>query len=92
MKQLDDGLNTALTIVKILYSGICSSDLHTMSNGWGDSSQFYPLVVGHEIIGEVIRAGPKSKFKVGQIAGVGPFSDACRECDLCKNGELSHCL
>jgi threonine dehydrogenase-like Zn-dependent dehydrogenase len=51
-----------------------------------DVSKFYPLVVGHEIIGEVIRAGPKAKPKVGDIVGVGPMCDSCLECEYCKKG------
>lgn len=38
--------------IEILYSGICHSDLHTVKGDWGQ--QPYPLVPGHEIIGQVI--------------------------------------
>ncbi|KAI9166187.1 hypothetical protein LWI28_027735 [Acer negundo] len=36
---------------KVLYCGICHSDLHSIKNEWGFST--YPMVPGHEIVGEV---------------------------------------
>ncbi|WJX90345.1 cinnamyl-alcohol dehydrogenase [Trifolium repens] len=50
--------------LKILYCGICHSDVHMMKNEWGIST--YPLVPGHEIVGIVTKVGSKvEKFKVG---------------------------
>ena len=37
--------------VAITHCGICHSDIHLIDNDWGFSS--YPLVPGHEIIGNV---------------------------------------
>jgi len=53
--------------IKILFCGICHTDLHKVCNEWGDSK--YPLVLGHEIVEVVMEIGskvPGSKFKVGQ--------------------------
>lgn len=48
----------------------------------------YPQVVGHEIVGEVIRVGSKVKnLKVGDIAGVGAQCDSCQACQWCDAGE-----
>lgn len=62
----------------------CASDLHTMSAGWGEAD--WPQVVGHEIVGEVLRVGSKvDHVKVGDIVGVGAQCDSCGECqDACK--------
>jgi D-arabinose 1-dehydrogenase-like Zn-dependent alcohol dehydrogenase len=54
---------------------------YTYSKGIGD--RLYPLVPGHEIVGKVTAVGSAvSKFKVGEIAGVGCFvilrSKSCR--------------
>ncbi|XWS18569.1 hypothetical protein CRYUN_Cryun32bG0056400 [Craigia yunnanensis] len=43
---------------KVIYSGICHSDLHMVKNEWGSS--IYPLVPRHEIAGEVTEVGSKS--------------------------------
>jgi uncharacterized zinc-type alcohol dehydrogenase-like protein len=42
-------------VVQILYCGVCHSDLHHVQNDWGRAT--YPLVPGHEIIGQVIAVG-----------------------------------
>src|SRR5689334_5275244 len=43
-------------VLKILFCGVCHSDLHTARNDWGWTN--YPIVVGHEIVGRVIEVGP----------------------------------
>jgi D-arabinose 1-dehydrogenase-like Zn-dependent alcohol dehydrogenase len=52
-------------------------------------SAFYPLVVGHEIVGEVVRAGPmvEGGLKVGDIVGIGAQSDSCLKCARCRERE-----
>ncbi|GAB9475615.1 hypothetical protein Gpo141_00012703, partial [Globisporangium polare] len=56
--------------IKITHSGICGSDVHTMDCGWGPST--FPIVPGHEIIGEVTVAGSDVKhLAVGDRVGVG---------------------
>lgn len=70
-------------LIKIKYSGICHSDIHTARSEWGKAT--YPCVPGHEIAGEVIAIGEKvSKFKVGDLAGVGCMVNSCGECEACK--------
>lgn len=76
--------------IKILYCGICHSDIHSARNEWGNS--VYPMVPGHEIVGEVIEIGKAVKrFNIGDIAGVGCFVDSCRTCHSCKQGEEPFC-
>lgn len=76
--------------IKISYSGICHSDIHTGKGEWGPKT--YPICVGHEIIGEVTSIGSEvTKFKVGDIAGVGCFLDSCRNCEECKAGVEQYC-
>jgi uncharacterized zinc-type alcohol dehydrogenase-like protein len=42
---------------------------------------------GHEIVGKVTAGSAVSKFKVGEIAGVGCFVDSCRTCKSCAGDE-----
>lgn len=76
--------------IEILYCGVCHSDIHTARSEWGPSR--YPVVPGHEIVGKVTAVGASvSKFKVGDLAGVGCFVDSCRECENCKTGIEQYC-
>ena len=77
--------------IKILYSGICHSDIHQARNEWFEG--IFPMVPGHEITGEVIGVGSNVvKFKVGDKVGVGTFVDSCRTCEYCLDGKENYCL
>ncbi len=76
--------------IEILYCGVCHSDLHFARNDWGMS--VFPIVPGHEIVGRVTAVGNEvSKFKVGDLAGIGCMVDSCRTCDNCKEGLEQYC-
>ncbi|MBC7471320.1 MAG: NAD(P)-dependent alcohol dehydrogenase [Ramlibacter sp.] len=74
----------------ILYCGVCHSDLHTARNEWKNT--VYPSVPGHEIVGRVTAVGALvSKFKVGDIVGVGCMVDSCQHCAPCAQGLEQYC-
>ncbi|GMP66135.1 hypothetical protein CsSME_00026615 [Camellia sinensis var. sinensis] len=76
--------------LKVLYCGICHTDLHRIKNDWGDSN--YPLLPGHEIVGVVTEIGCKvQKFKVGDKVGVTGQVGACHSCDNCANNLENYC-
>ena len=76
--------------IDIAFCGICHSDLHTVRDEWGAAA--HPVVPGHEIAGRVTKIGKKvSKFKVGDLAGVGCLVESCRKCANCKRGLQQHC-
>ncbi|KAK4429431.1 8-hydroxygeraniol dehydrogenase [Sesamum alatum] len=76
--------------LKVLYCGICHSDLHAIKNEWGLST--YPVVPGHEVVGVVTEVGSKvQNFRVGDKVGVGCLVDSCRECDQCSNNLENYC-
>ena len=77
--------------IEILYCGVCHSDLHTANNDWGGS--IYPVVPGHEIVGKITNVGSEiTRFKIGDLAGVGCLVDSCRTCDSCKKDLEQYCL
>ena len=77
--------------IEILYCGVCHSDLHTAHNDWGGS--LYPAVPGHEIVGKITGVGNEvTRFKVGDLAGVGCLVDSCGTCDSCKKDLEQYCL
>ena len=74
----------------ILFCGVCHSDIHQVRNEWGNSK--YPMVPGHEIVGKVTQVGNHvTKFKAGDLVGVGCLVDSCRVCDSCKEGLEQYC-
>ncbi|EOR96572.1 Alcohol dehydrogenase [Arcticibacter svalbardensis MN12-7] len=76
--------------IKILYCGVCHSDIHTARNEWGGT--MYPVVPGHEIVGTVTRVGSEvSRFKAGDTVGVGCFVDSCGHCKNCKEDNEQYC-
>lgn len=76
--------------IDILYCGVCHSDLHTARNEWHFT--MYPCVPGHEIVGKVTRVGDHvSRFKAGDVVGVGCMVDSCRECEYCKDHLEQYC-
>ena len=76
--------------IDILYCGICHSDIHQARDEWGNS--IYPMVPGHEIVGRVVQVGADvTRFRVGDIAGVGCFVDSCRQCARCREGLEQYC-
>ena len=75
---------------EIRYAGICHSDIHQVREEWGPS--LYPMVPGHEIVGVVTEVGSAvTKFKSGDLIGVGVFIDSCRTCANCERGLEQYC-
>lgn len=81
-------------LVDVLYASICHTDIHTARNEWPVLFPAnYPCVPGHEIVGRVIAVGNKvTKFKIGDVAGVGCMVDADLTCDNCLDDREQNCL
>ena len=85
-------------VIKVHYSGICGTDKHTFR---GESKQYagteherdliYPLICGHENVGEVVALGGEVLDSEGQRLKIGdrvvPAANvACGKCHFCRNG------
>jgi len=79
--------------IEILFCGICHSDVHAVRNEWSDFlSTTYPIVPGHEIVGRVTQVGSAvTKYKPGDLAGVGCLVDSDGTCPHCKTGLEQFC-
>jgi uncharacterized zinc-type alcohol dehydrogenase-like protein len=79
--------------IEILFCGICHSDLHTARNEWSSVwATVYPCVPGHEMVGRVTKVGSAvTKFKAGDLAGVGCLVDSDGTCPACKEGLEQFC-
>lgn len=74
--------------VKIQFCGVCHSDLHAIR---GNSR--FPLVPGHEMVGEVTAIGVDvTKFQIGDAVVVGTIIDSCGYCSSCKRQLEQYCL
>lgn len=83
-------------LIKILYCGVCHSDMHTVHGEWDGTvyanGTIYPCVPGHEIVGRVRSIGSGvTKIKTGDLVAVGTMVDSCKECSACKRGLEQHC-
>lgn len=79
--------------VAIKRGGICGSDLHYYKHGgFGTIRLKEPMVLGHEVAGEVTKLGAGvTNVKVGDIVAVSP-SRPCGQCVYCQKGQQNHCL
>ena len=75
-------------VLKLLACGICRSDWH----GWvGEHPRVKPgAIPGHEYCGEVVEAGPLSRWQVGDRV-IAPFILACGQCPECQSGQTTIC-
>ena len=79
--------------IEILFCGICHSDLHTVRDEWASvMPTVYPVVPGHEIVGKVTQVGAQvTKFKQGDLVGVGCLVDSDHDCPSCNNHVEQFC-
>lgn len=74
--------------VKLIYGGICGSDIGVYKGKINHAS--YPIRPGHELLGTIIETGKDAKYEVGKRIVVQPNS-FCGECDLCVKGKTNIC-
>src|SRR3989454_2741955 len=70
-------------LIRLLYGGICNTDLELQRGYYGFSG-----TPGHEFVGEVVEAGDRAL--IGRRV-VGEINLACGHCDWCRKGLSRHC-
>jgi alcohol dehydrogenase (NADP+) len=76
--------------IAISHCGVCGSDSHTITNGWPSPTSYF-CIVGHEVVGTVVRAGKNSGHTVGARVGVGAQAGSCGECTMCEKKREQYC-
>ena len=78
--------------VRVRAVGICGSDLHAYAEGGvGDSPCIYPMVLGHEPAGTVVKTGPGvTRWAAGDRAALEPAL-YCYHCEFCRSGRHNVC-
>jgi 2-desacetyl-2-hydroxyethyl bacteriochlorophyllide A dehydrogenase len=76
-------------LLQVRAVGICSTDLHILNGNYPTARP--PLVLGHEIAGEVLKVGaevdvvrPGDRVTIDQVLG-------CGECFFCRRGSAQFC-
>ncbi len=79
--------------LKVLEVGICGTDRELAAGGRALAPEGEKeLILGHEMLGEVIEIGKKVRlFKKGDLAVV-TVRRGCKECDLCRNERPDLCM
>jgi (R,R)-butanediol dehydrogenase / meso-butanediol dehydrogenase / diacetyl reductase len=85
--------------LRVLYNGICGSDLHEIYDGPITTRTTphpltgvkNPVILGHELSGQVVACGEGvADLAVGDLVSVEPF-ETCGHCLWCKVGQYNHC-
>jgi (R,R)-butanediol dehydrogenase/meso-butanediol dehydrogenase/diacetyl reductase len=85
--------------LRVLYNGICGSDLHEVYDGPITTRTTphpltgikNPVILGHELSGEVIELGAGIEdLAIGDRVAVEPV-ETCGTCMYCASGQYNHC-
>ncbi|KQQ03619.1 MULTISPECIES: NAD(P)-dependent alcohol dehydrogenase [unclassified Rathayibacter] len=75
--------------IRVTHCGVCHTDLHALDST--DDAGF-PLVPGHEFVGEVVAIGDAvTDLRAGDAVAVGNIVDSCGTCRLCRAGQENFC-
>ncbi len=77
-------------LIKVHACGVCRTDVHIV-DGELPSPQL-PLILGHQIVGDIYCLGTKvKKHKVGERAGVPWLGKSCHVCQYCQSDRENLC-
>jgi len=85
--------------LKVLFNGICGSDLHEYYHGPITTRTTphpltgvkNPVIMGHEMCGEIVAVGGEIEdLRVGDRVAVEPV-ETCGHCMYCTTGQYNHC-
>lgn len=77
-------------LIRVTACGVCRTDLH-IADGELPLHKT-PLIIGHEIVGEVVDAGTLARqFSAGERVGVPWLGGSCQRCDFCSTHRENLC-
>jgi len=77
-------------LIRVHACGICRTDLHILDGELPGPK--LPLIPGHQIVGTVVKAGPKAgRFRMGERVGVPWLGSTDRTCRFCRRGQENLC-
>jgi len=76
-------------LVAVGACAVCRTDLQLVE---GDLELHrHPIVPGHQVVGEVVTAGPRARTRVGERVGVTWLAGVCGRCEFCTSGRENLC-
>ncbi len=89
LQEIEDPVPAAGEVeIQVRMAGICGTDIHLVRGK--NPFAAYPMVPGHEYMGEVLSAPAQSDLSKGDRVTVFP-AEGCGTCEACKTGRLPHC-
>jgi alcohol dehydrogenase, propanol-preferring len=79
----------AEVLVRVRACGVCRTDLHVLDGELPAAR--YPIVPGHQAVGDVVAGGPDAVCPPGTRVGVAWLAWACGECSYCRSGRENLC-
>ena len=77
-------------LVRVAACAVCRTDLHVINGELPDPK--LPLILGHEIVGQVAEVGSKVKgFLIGERVGIPWLGWTCGRCRFCRSGRENLC-
>jgi propanol-preferring alcohol dehydrogenase len=77
-------------LIRVRACGVCRTDLHVFDGDLTEPN--LPLVLGHEIVGAIVKAGARAgHFQPGQRVGVPWLGGTCGHCSFCRNEQENLC-
>jgi propanol-preferring alcohol dehydrogenase len=77
-------------LLRVRACGVCRTDLHVIDGDLPHPK--LPLVLGHQIVGEVVERGPGAELASGARVGVPWLAWTCGACDPCRRGLENLCV
>lgn len=82
--------NANQVLIKVKACAVCRTDLHIFDGELSEPK--LPLVLGHEIVGEIVELGDSVKgLNKGDLIGVPWLGETCDTCRYCKLGKENLC-
>jgi len=76
-------------VIRVLSCGVCRTDLHVRDGELPDLP--YPVIPGHQVVGDVVAAGENAAIKIGERVGVAWLGWTCGHCAYCVRGQENLC-
>jgi propanol-preferring alcohol dehydrogenase len=77
-------------LLRVRACGVCRTDLHIVDGELTEPK--LPLILGHEVVGEVVRVGVEGEtFSEGDRVGVPWLGWTCGRCRYCRRGQENLC-